>query len=108
MKCINVIYVVATVFIVGCSNSDNDLKRVHPNIGDYNVVSLISDTPMDLDYDGLPDKDFLSELDLYWFSSAKNFGSIPLEIRDSFEDSINQESRHGSGQLSNLSSKYDL
>jgi hypothetical protein len=74
-----VLTLIISICCTSCSE-ENDLDYLHPNIGYYEVVSLESNTCMDLDYDAICSTNFRAELGEYWFDSGRSFGTVPLQI----------------------------
>lgn len=76
------IFIVSTLFFLSCSKEDA-IKKLPANLGDYSLKSLVSDTAMDLDYDGVARTDFKEELQLWWFSIPFRQSLIPFELKKS-------------------------
>ena len=70
MKSNSLIYLLFLLLICSCEQ-DDDIPKTHPNLGEYNLISLKSNIALDLNYDGIQSTDFKQELSMYYEGRQK-------------------------------------
>lgn len=67
MKLKLVIMVLSLLALLSCNKDEESIP--HPNIGNYKLMSLTSNTALDLNYDNIKSTDFKQELSIFYNNS---------------------------------------
>ncbi|MGC1204890.1 MAG: hypothetical protein WA839_08400 [Flavobacteriaceae bacterium] len=64
-----IVTILSISLLVSCNKEDTPVP--HPNLGNYELISLTSDTALDLNYDNIKSENFKEELSVYYTGFRK-------------------------------------